>query len=455
MRKERLRLERKEQEKAVAKQSVPNRLEESRTEGSWFITQGEINSSVVFPEYDLSINSTSSSISNKRLSKAERLKLQIKTLHDKKFAEDKLKYDLKKQKEMLSHVPKVKNTTLHLRKSSRSLDKLPPQTRPSCEFGPPIPRSLNKRINKKKQSKSKSGVSPPRHVKNKPVLKQKTKGITASSSSPVIIKKQKQVTSINFSDLPQKLKAMLPPVSLNSKSLTEIIGSKALKKLSVQNVPHVKPLAPLILMDPNKEKKVSKKDMLKFLEPPGSPTAPFTITITSSDCFEDDSNIQKSADHSTVYNDDDFERASDDAFYENDNQAKASVRWSSAFFDEEDVSSVLDGIEKSSNYWNGIDSSWHGQEDVTTLPLSPRDESKNSQRIIRKSGSRPISRQLSNEYVASNPGSRVGSPLNLMRYFAPDIESKITSQSTLTGSSTKRKSTPSKRRIIRSTVKDF
>jgi hypothetical protein len=459
VRKERLRLERKEREKAVARHSTCNRLEESKTEGSWFITQEEINSSVAFPESEASINSASSSTSNKRLSKAERLKLQIKTLHDKKLAEDKLKNDIKKQSEMLPHVPKVKSTTLHLRKSSRSSDTLPPQTRLSCEFGPPIHRPEQKQVIKKKRSKFRKSVSPSRQVKNEPASKQKTKGIKVSSSSPGVVKKQKLVKSISFADLPQKLKAILPPVSLNPKSLIEVVGSTALKQLSVQKVPRVKPLAPLILIVPDKFKKtpssVSKKDLLKFLEPPGSPAAPFTITITSSDSFEDDSNVQNAADHSTVCYDDDFEVACDDAVYENGSQSKASTRWFPAFLEQEDVSSMLDGIEKGTNYWNGIESSWYGQEDVTTLPLSPRDGSKNSQRILRRSGSRPISRQLSNDYVASNPGSRVGSPLNLMKYFAPDTETKITAQVKLTGSSTKRKSPPSKRRFIRSSMKDF
>jgi hypothetical protein len=124
---------------------------------------------------------------------------------------------------------------------------------------------------------------------------------------------------------------------------------------------------------------------------------------------------------------------------------------------------MIEGIEKNATGWNAIDSSWHGVEDVRSLPLSPRDATISASRVRfsynNHYGSRPVSRQLSQDYIASNPGSRVDSPHNLMTYIGPDIGVKISSPKHLLDSSNgkqkKQKSTPKKRVIVRSIVKEF
>jgi hypothetical protein len=248
--------------------------------------------------------------------------------------------------------------------------------------------------------------------------------------------------SINFSDLPQKLKVLLPPVSIKSPLKSNSKANKSTSSIGPKTyASHSKTLMPLLILTPKKEfnalslepNSLSKLQIRNFTEPLGPPIN-FSITVTNGEKFGSNSkdimNVESLDLRSTVdddvengYDDDDFNDtvAFESSMHATKEDKNSRVDWSSAFLDEEDVGTVLDDIEKKSVDWEGFDVGWYGSEEVSSLPLSARTDCEDINPSIRlrssRRNSRPVSRILGS--TGSNPTSRSSSPHKLMPYFGP------------------------------------
>ena len=158
------RLRKEKQEQMKRAQMAAKRLAESKSEGSWFVTQTESDSySVASGGSAKSVKSAASASSRGRgrgsgsvMSKAERLKAQIKALAD-KDAESRLK---QQQSQALQHALRDKRQqqqmAASLMSSSSCKGKLKASkhapTKSSNEFGPPVARLSPAKKTKKPQT---------------------------------------------------------------------------------------------------------------------------------------------------------------------------------------------------------------------------------------------------------------------------------------------------------------
>ena len=405
------------------------RLNESKTEGSWFITQTEtIDNSFELPS--ISRNSV-----EQKLSKTEKLKAQIKMLESKYSDEKIFQYNpsSKSTSKLARKISPSKidfNNKLYRKKNSAiHKSKLLP-TLSSDMFGPPIiiPSSpmkskIKRNVNNNKKSKSR---------KNAPETIQKNfiKKKSHTHKSPSISNHQ---SIIEFKDLPQSLKSLLPPIANHSSIPNNVNTKYKSNKTSLKNAYVSKPL-PLIV---NVPRSISIQNQTNHYHNNVKSSAtgsncdinssPFQITISNGDFFETDEKLFSSSpeekfkslktNSSTVKK---LKSVEESLPYE-ENSLDQNSLWDSILLGTDNIDSVIENIESMSINWeennNSINKGWFSNEAVLSMPFDETERciissGSSSVRSSRKT-SRPVSRQTISRQLSRDSQS----PINMMSYY--------------------------------------
>jgi len=376
----------------------------------------------------------------KKMTRAEKLRAQIKELEEKNAAREREKAEkIKKatQEKAGKGSPKRDLSRL-LRSISRAPRALPAPTKSSSEFGPPLilvkPKPIRKKLRPLKQQPSKHSknikysheIPRARPIVNSSVESRVEKDELPESPSETSLSAIKR-NVIDFSALPAKLKSLLPPILIN-KDAPAIVAQKAppliLMMSTATNVQVDLPIATSLPNSHEVKPSIRLTDLSSFGEPPGSP-----VNFSSASAEGVDCNIiadtamsspkkQKMRQRKKVFKVKGIENLStgqNAAPFGSD-----GVNWDNVFLENDDVEDVLDKIEARANFWGEsnfeINTGWSVDEDVYSLPLSAREyslsvsssraTSKRSQRSSRRS-SRPSSRQQ----LAGGAAATAGDPL--------------------------------------------
>ena len=398
------------------------RLNESKTEGSWFITQKEaIDNSFELPS--ISRNSV-----EQKLSKTERLKAQIKMLES-KYSDEKIFQPFPSSKSTSKLVRKISpskidfsNKLYRKKNSAIHKSKLLP-TLSSDMFGPPIiiPSSPMKSKIKIKingnNKKSKSKKNAPETIQ-KNFIKKKSHTDKSSSIS-------NHQTIIEFKDLPQSLKSLLPPIA-NHSSVPNNVNKKCKSiKAPLKNAYVNKPL-PLIV---NVPKSISIQNNFKS-SATGSNcdinSSPFQITISNGDFFETDEKKFPSSPeekfktlkiNSSIKK---LKSVEESLPYE-ENSLDQNSRWDSTLLGTDNIDSVIENIESMSINWeenkSSINKGWFSNEAVLSMPFDETERCINSSGSSSVRSSRKTSRPVSRQTISRQLSRDSQSPLNMMSYY--------------------------------------
>ena len=397
------------------------RLNESKTEGSWFITQTEaIDNSFELPS--ISRNSV-----GQKLSKTEKLKAQIKMLES-KYSDEKIFQPFPSSKSTSKLGRKISpskidfsNKLYRKKNSAIHKSKLLP-TLSSDMFGPPIiiPSSpMKSKIKRNVNNKnSKSRKNAPETIQ-KNFIKKKSHTDKSSSIS-------NHQTIIEFKDLPQSLKSLLPAIA-NHSSVPNNVNTKYKSIKAPLKKAYVNKALPLIV---NVPRSMSIQNNFKS-SATGSNchinSSPFKITISNGDFFETDEKIFPSSPeekYKTLKTNSSIVKklkSVEESLHYEENSLDQNFLWDSTLLGTDNIDSVIENIESMSIDWeennSSINKGWFSNEAVLSMPFDETERYINSSGSSSVRSSRKTSRPVSRQTISRQLSRDSQSPLNMMSYF--------------------------------------